>query len=134
MEIEQHAPEQPMGQRGNQKEYQKEINTIQMERSKIDRINFLARKSKNEELTPEEKAEQKMLRDEYRAEFKRSLMVQLDNVYVVDENGKEKKLIKELTHILILMTKMHLQKPFKKNIKTLQQVRKQMTNTALQVV
>lgn len=35
VEIEQHAPEQPMGQRGNQKEYQKEINTIQMERSKI---------------------------------------------------------------------------------------------------
>ena len=66
-----------------------------MERSKIDRINFLARKSKNEELTPEEKAEQKMLRDEYRAEFKRSLMGQLDNVYVVDENGKEKKLIKD---------------------------------------
>lgn len=66
-----------------------------MERSKIDRINFLARKSKNEELTPEEKAEQKILRDEYRAEFKRSLMGQLDNVYVVDENGKEKKLIKD---------------------------------------
>lgn len=66
-----------------------------MERSKIDRINYLARKSKTEELTPEEKAEQKILRDEYRADFKRNLMGQLDNVYVVDENGKEKKLIND---------------------------------------
>lgn len=66
-----------------------------MEKSKIERINFLARKSKTEELSPEEKAEQKLLRDEYRADFRRSLMGQLDNVYVVDENGNEKKLIKD---------------------------------------
>lgn len=66
-----------------------------MEKSKIERINFLARKSKTEELSPEEKAEQKLLRDEYRADFRRSLMGQLENVYVVDENGNEKKLIKD---------------------------------------
>lgn len=66
-----------------------------MEKSKIERINYLARKSKTEELTPEEKAEQKLLRDEYRADFRRSLMGQLENVYVVDENGNEKKLIKD---------------------------------------
>ena len=66
-----------------------------MEKSKIERINFLARKSKTEELTPEEKAEQKQLRDEYREGFRRSLIGQLENVYVVDENGKEKKLIKD---------------------------------------
>ena len=66
-----------------------------MEKSKIERINYLARKSKTEELTPEEKAEQKQLRDEYREGFRRSLMGQLENVYVVDENGKEKKLIKD---------------------------------------
>lgn len=66
-----------------------------MEKSKIDRINYLARKSKTEELTPEEKAEQKLLRDEYREGFRRSLMGQLENVYVVDENGNEKKLIKD---------------------------------------
>lgn len=66
-----------------------------MEKSKIERINYLARKSKNEELTPEEKAEQKQLRDEYREGFRRSLIGQLENVYVVDENGKEKKLIKD---------------------------------------
>lgn len=66
-----------------------------MEKSKIERINYLARKSKTEELTPEEKAEQKQLRDEYREGFRRSLMGQLENVYVVDENGNEKKLIKD---------------------------------------
>lgn len=66
-----------------------------MEKSKIDRINYLARKSKTEELTPEEKAEQKLLRDEYREGFRRSLMGQLENVYIVDENGNEKKLIKD---------------------------------------
>ncbi len=66
-----------------------------MEKSKIERINYLARKSKTEELTPEEKAEQKQLRDEYREGFRRSLIGQLENVYVVDENGKEKKLIKD---------------------------------------
>ena len=66
-----------------------------MEKSKIERINYLARKSKTEELTPEEKAEQKLLRDEYRADFRRNLMGQLENVYVVDENGNEKKLIKD---------------------------------------
>lgn len=66
-----------------------------MEKSKIDRINFLARKSKAEGLTPEEKAEQKILRDEYRAGFRQSLMGQLDNVYIVDEKGNEKKLIKD---------------------------------------
>ncbi|MGN0589030.1 MAG: DUF896 domain-containing protein [Ruminiclostridium sp.] len=66
-----------------------------MEKSKIERINYLARKSKTEELTPEEKTEQKQLRDEYREGFRRSLIGQLENVYVVDENGKEKKLIKD---------------------------------------
>jgi len=53
-----------------------------MERAKIDRINELARKSKAEGLTEEEKAEQQKLRDEYRAEFKASLLGQLDRVYI----------------------------------------------------
>ena len=50
-----------------------------MEKIKIDRINELARKSKTVGLSEAEKAEQKMLRDEYRAEFRKSLSVQLDN-------------------------------------------------------
>lgn len=63
-----------------------------MEQSKIDRINFLARKSRTEELTPEEKDEQAVLRREYIDSFKRSLVGQLENTYIVDEKGNKKKL------------------------------------------
>lgn len=62
-----------------------------MEQSKIDRINFLARKSRVEELTPEEKEEQAVLRREYIDSFKRSLVGQLENTYIVDEKGNKKK-------------------------------------------
>ncbi len=62
-----------------------------MEQSKIDRINFLARKSRTEELTPEEKEEQALLRREYIDSFKRSLVGQLENTYIVDEKGNKKK-------------------------------------------
>lgn len=62
-----------------------------MEQSKIDRINFLARKSRVEELTPEEKEEQAILRREYIDSFKRSLVGQLENTYIVDEKGNKKK-------------------------------------------
>ena len=44
-----------------------------MEKSKIERINELARLAKERELTEEEKAEQQALRQEYLAEFRRSL-------------------------------------------------------------
>ena len=66
-----------------------------MEKAKIERINFLARQSRIRELTPEEKQEQTILRNEYRASFRRGLMSELDRVYIVDENGKEEKLIKD---------------------------------------
>ena len=45
----------------------------------IDRINELARKSKAEGLTEEEKAEQAKLRQEYIAACKSNLMAHLDN-------------------------------------------------------
>lgn len=66
-----------------------------MEKAKIERINYLARLSRQRELTPEEKQEQTELRNEYRASFKRGLMSELDRVYVVDEKGKPEKLIKD---------------------------------------
>lgn len=67
-----------------------------MEQKKIDRINFLAKKSKTSEgLTEEEKAEQAALRREYVASFKRSLTAQLDNTYLVDEQGNKRKLEKK---------------------------------------
>ena len=62
-----------------------------MEQSKIDRINFLAKKSRTEELSPEEKEEQATLRREYIDSFKRSLVGQLENTYIVDEKGNKKK-------------------------------------------
>lgn len=58
----------------------------------IDRINFLARKSRAEGLTEEEKAEQQKLRREYIDSFIGNLKSTLDNTYVVDENGNKKKL------------------------------------------
>lgn len=66
-----------------------------MEKAKIERINFLARQSRIRELTPEEKQEQTILRNEYRASFRRGLISELDRVYIVDQNGKEEKLIKD---------------------------------------
>lgn len=62
-----------------------------MEQSKIDRINFLARKSRTEGLSHEEKEEQALLRREYIDSFKRSLVGQLENTYIVDEKGNKKK-------------------------------------------
>lgn len=57
----------------------------------IDRINALARKSKTEGLTEEEKAEQQKLRRAYINSFKESLTAQLDNTYIIDETGHKKK-------------------------------------------
>lgn len=62
-----------------------------MEQSKIDRINELARKQKSEGLTDEEKQEQAVLRREYIEGYKRSLMSQLDNMYIVEPDGTKKK-------------------------------------------
>ncbi len=56
----------------------------------IERINFLAKKQREEGLTEEEKAEQAKLRKEYVDSVTGNLRAQLDNTYVVDENGKHK--------------------------------------------
>ena len=58
-----------------------------MEKSKIDRINFLARKSKAEGLTPEEKDEQRALRREYLDAIRRNLKGTLDSIEFVDSDG-----------------------------------------------
>jgi len=65
-----------------------------MEQKKIDRINALARKSREGELTPEEKEEQAVLRAEYIASFRNSLTATLDNTYIMDQNGNKTKLKK----------------------------------------
>ena len=66
-----------------------------MEQFKIDRINVLAKKSKTEGLTEEEKQEQAVLRREYIDAVKASLCANLDNTYVVDEKGNKRKLGKK---------------------------------------
>lgn len=66
-----------------------------MEQYKIDRINVLAKKSKAEGLTEEEKQEQAALRREYIDAFKASLCANLDNTYIVDEKGNKRKLGKK---------------------------------------
>jgi len=63
-----------------------------MEQYKIDRINVLAKKSKTEGLTEEEKKEQAVLRREYIDAVKASLCANLDNTYLVDEKGNKRKL------------------------------------------
>lgn len=63
-----------------------------MERSRIERINELARKAKTVGLTPEEEAERDTLRKEYVAAVRENLRAQLDNTYVVDEKGNKRKL------------------------------------------
>lgn len=57
----------------------------------IDRINELARKSREQELSPEEKDEQAKLRALYVKSFRDSLTAQLENTYIVDEKGNKKK-------------------------------------------
>ena len=66
-----------------------------MEQSKIDRINFLARKSKAEGLSEEEKADQAVLRREYIESYKRSLEIQLNNTTILYPDGSKKKVTKK---------------------------------------
>lgn len=66
-----------------------------MDEIKIQRINELARKSKTPQgLTEQEKAEQKILRQEYIASYKRNLVSHLESIYIVDENGNKHKVEK----------------------------------------
>lgn len=58
-----------------------------LSKEKMDRINYLAKKSKNEGLTESEAAEQKVLREEYLKAFRKSFKQRLDNIditYVED--------------------------------------------------
>jgi len=54
---------------------------------KIARINELYRKSKNEGLTEEEKAEQHTLRQEFVSNVRAGLKVQLDNIDIQEKDG-----------------------------------------------
>ena len=64
---------------------------IYMTEEKIKRINFLAKKQKAEGLTEEEKAEQQKLRREYIDSYKRNLIAQLENTYILEPDGTKRK-------------------------------------------
>ena len=63
-----------------------------MDQKKLDRINELARKSKTEELTYEEKLEQKALREEYIKDFRASMRGILNNTTIVSPDGSKENL------------------------------------------
>ena len=56
-----------------------------MEKAKIDRINELARKAKEEGLTETEKEEQKLLRKEFIAEIRADFKATLESIEFVEE-------------------------------------------------
>lgn len=59
-----------------------------MEKEKINRINELAKLSKERALTDTEAAEQKALRDEYITEFRAQFRSTLENTVIQDPDGK----------------------------------------------
>ena len=66
-----------------------------MEQKKIDRINELARKAKQEPLTEAEIKERDLLRREYIDSVVGSLKGHLDSTYIVDKQGNKTKLRKK---------------------------------------
>lgn len=66
-----------------------------MNQEKIDRINELAHLAKKRELTPAELAERAVLRREYIDSVKASLVGQLENTYIMDEQGNKTPLKKK---------------------------------------
>lgn len=62
---------------------------------RVKRINELYKKSKETGLNKAELEEQKKLREEYARSFREGLRQTLGNVYILDENGNEKKLEKK---------------------------------------
>ncbi len=64
-----------------------------MEQSRLDRINELARISKERELTPSEKTEQKKLREEYIRLVHNNLRGQLNNIRIVEPDGSMHKIV-----------------------------------------
>ena len=63
-----------------------------MEKEKIDRINFLAKKKKAEGLTEDELAEQKLLYEEYLEGYRRNLRATLGNTVIERPDGTREKL------------------------------------------
>ena len=69
-----------------------------MDKSRIDRITELYRKSKAEGLSEVEKMEQQILRKEYIDAIKRNLSSQLDNISIQEKDGSITDLGKKHGH------------------------------------
>ncbi len=61
----------------------------------VKRINELAKKSREQGLSDEEKEEQNRLRQEYIKRFRYGMENTLTNVYIMDENGNKRKIEKK---------------------------------------
>ena len=66
-----------------------------MDEKLIERINALAKKSKEEGLTEEEKSEQQKLRREYINVIKKNLRAELNNISIIEEDGSITDLVKK---------------------------------------
>lgn len=60
-------------------------------KEKLDRLNLLAKKAKNEGLSPAETKERDELRQEYLKNFRSAFRQKLENIEIVDEEDLEKK-------------------------------------------
>ncbi|MCI5871358.1 DUF896 family protein [Streptococcus sp.] len=60
-----------------------------MDPKKIERINELARKKKEGNLTAEEKVEQAKLREEYIEGYRRAVRHHVEGIKIVDEEGND---------------------------------------------
>lgn len=67
-----------------------------MNQTKIDRINALAKASKERELTAEEREEQTMLRNEFRRSVIGNLTGQLDHTVIVRPDGSRAEVKKKI--------------------------------------
>lgn len=65
------------------------------DQKKLDRINFLAKKNKEEGLTKEELAEREILRKEYLENFRAHFKSRLENVKVVHSQEEYEELMKK---------------------------------------
>ena len=65
------------------------------DQKKLDRINFLAKKNKEEGLTKQELAEREVLRKEYLENFRAHFRSRLENVRVVHTQEEYDELVKK---------------------------------------
>jgi uncharacterized protein YnzC (UPF0291/DUF896 family) len=66
-----------------------------MEKSRIERLNELAKKAKTGSLTSAELSEREQLRKEYIEAFRANLKATLDNTVIVDKDGNRRSLRKD---------------------------------------